>query len=305
MVDETKTFEGADDRSIPPDLLKQVRRLEIRTRRIVEEIFGGEYHSVFRGQGIEFREVREYQIGDDVRSIDWNVTARTGSPHIKRYEEERELTVMLLVDLSASERFGTIDRTKSQAMAELGALLAMSAISNQDKLGMLLFTDEVELYLPPQKGRSHALRVIRELLHHPPRRRGTDLSVALEALRRLQKRKTVSFLLSDFLAEDYEHALRIAARKHDLIAVHFEDPTERELPAAGLLRVRDAETGRTMLIDCADRSAREWYRAQGERRSQDLASKLRRAGCDLIDVNTSESVVDPLQRFFLRREKRR
>ena len=255
-----QTDDERRDRNIPPDLLKQVRRLEIRTRRIVEELFGGEYHSVFRGQGVEFREVREYEIGDDVRSIDWNVTARTGSPHIKKYEEERELTVMLLVDLSASESFGTGERPKNAAMAELGALLVMSAVSNQDKVGMILFTDEVELYLPPQKGRSHGLRLIRELLYHPPRHRGTDLNAPLDALQRLQKRKTVTFLLSDFLASGYEHSLRIAARRHDLIAVRFTDPRERELEDIGMVRIEDAETGDRVLVDTSDASVRSWYR---------------------------------------------
>jgi uncharacterized protein (DUF58 family) len=293
------------DRNIPPDLLKQVRRLEIRTRRIVEELFGGEYHSVFRGQGVEFREVREYELGDDVRSIDWNVTARTGSPHIKKYEEERELTIMLLVDLSASESFGTGERRKSAAMAELGALLVMSAVSNQDKVGMILFTDQVELYLPPKKGRSHGLRLIRELLYHPPRHRGTDLNAPLDALQHLQRRKTVSFLLSDFLASGYEQALRIAARRHDLIAVRFTDPRERELADIGLVQVEDPESGEVVLIDTGDKEARRAYQQRAESREEHLRQGLRRAGCDFIDVDISQSVVDPLQRFFLRRERRR
>jgi uncharacterized protein (DUF58 family) len=244
-------------------------------------------------------------MGDDVRSIDWNVTARTGSPHIKKYEEERELTIMLLVDLSASESFGTGDRPKNAAMAELGALLVMSAVSNQDKVGMILFTDEVELYLPPKKGRSHGLRLIRELLYHPPRHRGTDLTAPLDALQRVQKRKTVTFLLSDFLASGYEHALRIAARRHDLIAVRFTDPRERELADIGLAQIQDAETGEILMVDTSDESGRRWFRERSEAREESLRNGLRRAGCDFIDVDISQSVVDPLQRFFLRREARR
>lgn len=292
-------------RGIPSDLLEQVRRLEIRTRRMVNELFGGEYHSVFKGRGVEFREVREYSPGDDTRSIDWNVTARMGTPYVKRYEEERELTVLLLADLSASEHFGSAHRMKSAAMAELGALLVFSAISNQDKVGLILFTDEVELYVPPKKGRSHALRVIRELLYHPPRSRRTDLNEALLTLNRVQKRKAVVFLLSDFLASGYESALTVAARRHDLVAIHMVDPREREMPAVGLLRLEDAETGHTALVDTSDPRVRARYQEITRARERGLERLLRRAGCDLVTVDVSRSVVEPLQRFFLKRERRR
>jgi uncharacterized protein (DUF58 family) len=293
-----------EERGIPADLLAQVRRLEIRTRRVVEDLFGGEYHSVFKGQGVEFREVREYEPGDDVRSIDWNVTARTGKPHVKKYEEERELTVMLLVDLSASQRFGSQHRQKSAAMAELGALLAFSAISNQDKVGLVLFTDEVELYLPPKKGKRHALRCVRELLYHPPRSAATDLRPPLELLSRVQKRKSVAFLLSDFLADGYDRVLRSVARRHDLIAVRFFDPRERSLADVGLVQLVDAETGARRVVDMGSRRVRRWFEENASRRDEALARTLRKAGCDRMDVDIAGSVVDPLARFFRKRERR-
>ncbi len=290
---------------IPADLLDQVRRLEIRTRRIVDELFGGEYHSVFKGHGVEFREVREYQPGDDVRSIDWNVTARHGSPFVKQYDEERELTILLLADLSASERFGSDRRSKAEALAEAGALLALSAVSNNDKVGLILFTDEIELYLPPSKGRRHALRVLRELLYHPPRGRGTDLRLALETLNRVQKRSAVCFLLSDFLATGYEKDLMVSARRHDLIAVHLVDPRERELPAVGLVQLEDAETDEPGLVDTADPAVREEFARRAARREDDLHRSLRRMGCDLIELDVTRPAIDPLMRFFLRRGGKR
>ncbi len=297
----------ADDsvRGIPPDLLERVRRLEIKTRRIVSELFGGEYHSVFQGQGMEFREVREYFPGDDTRAIDWNVTARMGSPYLKQYEEERELTVMILADLSASGRFGSGERMKTAALAELGALLAFSAIGNQDKVGLILFTDEVELFLPPRKTRSHGLRVVRELLYHPPRGRGTDLGEALTTLHRVQKKKAVVFLLSDFLDEGYQKALAMTSRRHDLIAMQLIDPRERELPGVGLVRLEDPESGAEVLVDTSDPRVREEFATRARRRQTELERSLRRAGCDHVAFDISESVVDPLQRFFLRRGRRR
>lgn len=298
---------NADDsvRGIPPDLIAQVRRLEIRTRRIVQELFGGEYHSVFKGQGNQFREVREYLPGDDVRAIDWNVTARMGDPYLKQFEEERELTVIVMADLSASERFGSAHRLKSAAMAELGALLVFSALGNQDKVGLILFTDEIELYVPPRKNRSHGLRVIRELLYHPPRGRGTDLGMALDTLNRVQKRKAVVFLLSDFLDRGYETALSIVARKHDLVAMQLVDPRERALPPVGLVRLHDAESGREVLVDAGDRRVVEAYAGRNERWQAEFERQLRRAGCDLVSVDVSRSVVEPLQRFFRQRERAR
>ncbi len=301
MTRETRSPSAA----IPADLLEQVRRLEIRTRRAVDEFFGGEYHSVFKGHGVEFREVREYQPGDDVRSIDWNVTARHGSPFVKQYEEERELTILLLADLSASERFGSGRRSKAEALAECGALLALSAVSNNDKVGLILFSDQIELYLPPSKGRRHALRLLRELLYHPARGRGTDLRLALQTLNRVQKRRAVCFLLSDFLAEGYEKDLLVSARRHDLTAVHLVDPRERELPAVGLVQVEDAETGRLDLLDASDPSVREGYARRAETRERELHRRLRRMGCDLIELDVTRPAIDPLLRFFLRRGGKR
>lgn len=306
MAEEDRHRDADDSvRGIPPDLIDRVRRLEIKTRRIVSELFGGEYHSVFKGQGMEFREVREYQPGDDTRSIDWNVTARMGTPFLKQYEEERELTVMILADLSASGRFGSGERMKTAALAELGALLVFSAIGNRDKVGLMLFTDEVELYLPPRKTRSHGLRVVRELLYHPPRGRGTDIGEALTALRRVQKRKAVVFLLSDFLDRGYERPLMVAARRHDLIAMQLVDPREREIPSVGLLRVHDPERGEDVLLDTSDPQVVGAYQRSAELRQTALEKGLRRAGCDLVRVDVTQPVVDPLQRFFLRRGRRR
>jgi uncharacterized protein (DUF58 family) len=301
------TTKNADDsvRGIPPDLLERVRRLEIKTRRIVSELFGGEYHSVFQGQGMEFREVREYFPGDDTRAIDWNVTARMGSPYLKQYEEERELTVMILADLSASGRFGSGERMKTAALAELGALLAFSAIGNQDKVGLILFTDEVELYLPPRKTRSHGLRVVRELLYHPPRGQGTKLGEALTTLHRVQKKKAVVFLLSDFLDEGFQRPLMMTSRRHDVIAMQLVDPREREIPAVGLMHLRDPESGSDFLVDTSDRAVRASYEENARRRQHALERDLRRAGCDLVTFDVTEPVVDPLQRFFLRRGRRR
>jgi uncharacterized protein (DUF58 family) len=292
-------------RGIPPDLIAQVRRLEIRTRRIVQELFGGEYQSVFKGQGNQFREVREYYPGDDTRSIDWNVTARMGDPYLKQFEEERELTVMVVADLSASGRFGSAHRLKSAAMAELGALLVFSALSNQDKVGLILFSDEVELYVPPRKSRSHGLRVVRELLYHPARGRGTDISAALTTLNRVQKRKAVVFLLSDFLDEGYERILATVGRRHDLVALQLFDPREQAMVPAGLLRLEDAESGQEILVDSSDPRFAKAYGSIAQTRQDQLERNMRRAGCDIVSVDVSRPVVEPLQRFFRKREKRR
>ena len=229
--------------SIPPEILAAVRRIEIRTRRLVDEVFSGEYHSVFRGRGVEFREVREYVAGDDVRTIDWNVTARTDAPFVKQFEEERELTVVLAADVSPSGRFGSGERTKAETAAELCAVLAFAAISNKDKVGLLLFSDHVEKYIPPAKGRSHVLRIIRELLTYQPTGVGTDLVAPLQLVGRVLKRKATVFLVSDFWADDFSSSLRTVARRHDCVAVRLRDPRESDLPDVGLVTWRDAETG--------------------------------------------------------------
>ena len=246
---------------IPREILKQVRRIEITTRGLVNEVFSGEYHSVFKGRGMSFAEVREYAWGDDIRGIDWNVTARTGSPHVKVFEEERELTVMLVVDASASSGFGTRDRMKSELAAELCAVLAFSAIKNNDKVGLILFTDRIERFVPPRKGRRHALRVLRELLYHPTEGKGTDLADALEYLARVIRRRAVVFLASDFLASGHERALAVAAQRHDLVAIRVGDLREDEVPPIGFVEFEDPETGARTMVNTSARAFQERFGA--------------------------------------------
>src|SRR6476469_5034401 len=235
--------------SVPPEILRQVKLLELRTRGMVNSLFAGEYRSVFKGQGMEFAEVREYQVGDEVRSIDWNVTARMRRPFVRRYEEERELTVMLAVDLSGSERFGTVRRFKSELASELAAVLAMSAVRNNDRVGILLFTDRIEHVVPPRKGRRHVLRIIRDLLAFEPKGKGTDLAGAIDYLARMLSQHAIVFIVSDFQADDLEHPLKILAQHHDVVAVTVEDPSEMELPNLGVARFVDPETGETVEVD--------------------------------------------------------
>jgi len=286
------------------EILKKVRRIEIRTNRLVTDVFGGEYHSVFKGQGMEFQEVREYVPGDDVRSIDWNVTARGGELFVKKFTEERELTVLLLVDVSASQRFGGTARFKSDLAAEIAAVLAFAAIRNNDRVGLVLFTDAVELYVPPRKGTSHVLRVIREVLSFPPRSRGTRLTAALEFLDRVAHRRAVAFLISDFVDEGFERALRVTARQHDLVSVVTGDRREREWPAAGLVDWTAAETGERRLVDT---SSPEVRRALGEawalRRAR-LLETLKACRSDAVEVFAGEPYERQLIRFFQMRERR-
>ena len=290
---------------IPKEILQKVQRIQIYTDRMVNDVLAGEYHSVFKGRGMEFDEVREYQTGDDVRSFDWNVTARMGHPYIKSFVEERELTVMLVVDVSGSELFGSTDKLKQEVLAEFCAVLAFSAIKNNDKVGLLLFTDRVEKFIPPQKGRRHVLRVIRELLFHEPEGRGTDIGVALQYLNRVARRRTVTFLVSDFLAEDYEQDLRLSAKRHDLIAVSVDDPRERELPSLGLVEIEDAETGERRLVDTGSRAVRRRYRERAEAAAEARQERFRAAGVDVIGIDTEQPYVQTLMAFFRRREKRR
>ncbi|MBU0676296.1 MAG: DUF58 domain-containing protein [Proteobacteria bacterium] len=290
---------------LPRDLARQVRRIQILTSKAVNDVLAGEYHSVFKGQGMEFDEVREYQPGDDVRTIDWNVTARTGIPHIKSYVEERELTVFFLVDLSASGYFGSTGRQKNEVAAELCALLAFSAIRNNDKVGLIIFTDQVELFIPPRKGASHVLRLVRELLYFTPGSTGTNINAALDYFGRIMTKRCVTFLVSDFLAPDFSGSLRIAARRHDLIAVSMSDPQELELPDVGLLELLDAETGAPLLVDTGSRRVREEYRRNGHLRREILAASLTSQGADHIPLITSDDYVLDLVRFFRTRERRR
>ncbi len=289
---------------IPKELLKKIRRIEIVTSRLVNDIMAGEYHSVFKGRGMEFNEVRHYEQGDDIRFIDWNVTARTGFPHVKRYVEERELTVMLVVDASSSGEFGSTEQMKGEIAAELCALLAFAAIKNNDRIGLLIFTDEVEKFIPPKKGRIHVLRVIRELLYFKPEHRRTDIPIALEFINKVLRRKSVVFLVSDFLSENFKHALNIANNRHDLVAVKITDPRELALPAIGMIELQDAETGERVLIDTYDRSVRSTFAKTSRQENTALATMLKSLNIDFIDIATDRPYVDPLVKFFRERAKR-
>lgn len=286
------------------EILRKIRRIEIRTNRLVNESLAGEYHSVFKGRGMEFDEVREYALGDDVRTIDWNVTSRMGHPYVKKYVEERELTVMLLVDASASGDFGSVARTKREVAAEVCALLAFSAIRNNDRVGLLIFTDREERYVPPRKGRNHVLRVIREVLTSEPKGRGTDLTMALESLIRGVRRRSVAFLVSDFLDVGFEHALRIANRKHDLIAISITDPRELELPPVGIIELEDAETARPILVDTWDRGVVGRYAELARERADARRRLFRQNSIDAVELTTHLPYDVPLVRFFRNRARR-
>ena len=289
---------------IPKEILKKVRRIEIRTKKLVNHLFSGEYHSTFKGQGMEFEEVRQYEPGDEIRLIDWNVTARTGYPHIKKFKEERELSVVLLFDASSSGRFGTKDQFKNETAAELCALLAFSAIKNNDKVGLIIFTDEIEKFVPPKKGRAHVLRLIREVLYFEPKGTGTDISGALEYFNRVIKRKSVVFLISDFLSEDFIKPVQIAANKHDMIAVRITDPREMTFEDVGLLELEDAETGELFVIDTGSRAFRNEFAARAAEDNSTLSREFRLINLDYINIRTDESYIVPLINFFKMREKR-
>lgn len=289
---------------IPKEILKKIRRIEIHTKRLVNDLFSGEYHSTFKGQGMEFEEVRQYEAGDDIRLIDWNVTARTGWPHIKKFKEERELSVVLLVDASSSGRFGTHERFKSEMAAELGALLAFSAIKNNDKVGMIIFTDQIEKFIPPKKGRGHVLRLIREILYFQPQGTGTDIGGALEYFSKVIKRKSVVFLISDFMSDDYIKSLQIANNKHDVIAMKITDPREATFENVGLLELEDAETGEIFMIDTSSRAFRREFAAQAEEDVTGLQKEFRKIDLDFINIRTDQSYIGPLINFFQMRGKR-
>ncbi len=286
-------------------VLRRVRAIEIVTRHLVNDLFSGEYHSVFKGRGIEFDEVREYQPGDDVRSIDWNVTARMGRPYVKRFVEERELLVVFLLDVSASGRFGSQAKTKIDTAAEICALLAFSAIQNNDKVGAIIFSETVEEYIPPDKGKRHALHVIRNTLFHTPKGKGTDIAGALEYLLRVIKRRAVVFVLSDFLAPEFSSPLAVAANKHDLIAVRIADPRERLTGPGGLVRLWDQERGAETLVDLSNKRALERFNRLLAKRDEDLEKIFKRHKVDWIDIDTEMDYVKPLNLFFRARAKRR
>jgi len=283
------------------ELLKKVRKIEIKTRRLSNHIFGGEYHSAFKGRGMTFSEVRQYQYGDDVRAIDWNVTARYQEPFVKVFEEERELTLMLVVDVSGSANFGTQNQMKRATLTEIAATLAFSALQNNDKVGLILFSDEVELFITPKKGKSHVLRIIRELLEHKPKSTKTDITGALEFMSRILKKKAIVFVLSDFLDTDYSKAVQLAARKHDLTGVRLFDPMEVKLPAAGLLYVRDTETNQLKWVNSSSKSVRTAYALSHRKTADYFSSNFTRYGAGAISCATNESYVKKLLTYFKNR----
>jgi uncharacterized protein (DUF58 family) len=286
------------------ELMKQVARIRVVTNRLVEEHLSGEYHSVFKGHGIEFDEVRDYVPGDDIRSIDWNVTARMGHPFVKRFCEERELTILFLVDISGSQRFGSDRRSKAEVAAELTCLLALSAIKNQDKVGLVCFSDRIELSVPPRKGRTAVMRIVREVLAAEETQRGTDIEGALRFLNSVQKRRAVVFLISDFLAQGYEQALRVAAKRHDVICCPISDPRETALPNVGLLEIQDAETGDLLLVDTGSANIRHAFQAQATREREELMNRFKRLKVDCIDVHTHRPFVDDVRKLFHQRQLR-
>lgn len=290
---------------ISKELAKKVRYIQIMTNKAVNDVLAGEYHSVFKGQGMEFDEVREYQPGDEIRSIDWNVTARTGHPYVKRFREERELTLLFLVDLSASGRFGSVKNIKNEVATELCALLAFSAIKNNDKVGLVVFTEAVELFIPPAKGTTHVLRLIRDLLAFQPKQKGTNITAALDFSARILNRRSIVFLISDFFDRDYDRTLRILSRRHDLIALAVNDPRESELPDVGLLDLEDAETGATVTVDTGSAAVRQQFARAGRERAEQLRERLRSMDIDLIEVGTSHDYLLDLIRFFKRRERQK
>jgi len=289
---------------ISKDVLKKIQKIHIRTNYIVNDIFAGEYESAFRGRGMEFEEVREYTPGDDVRDIDWNVTARFGHPFVKVYREERELTIMLLVDVSSSCLFGTQRQLKQELAAELASVLAFAATKSNDKVGLVIFSDHIEKFIPPKKGKNHVWRVIKEVLEHRPTAARTDIVAALTFLNKVARRRAVSFLISDFIARDYETALRITSKKHDVIALCITDPRELELPKTGIVELQDAESGQSMLVDTADAATRREYQLLAEKTLRARLETFRSMAVDYIDIRTNRPYLDPLMKFFRMREKR-
>jgi uncharacterized protein (DUF58 family) len=288
----------------PKEILKKIRCIELRTRNLVSSVFAGQYHSVFKGRGMNFEEVREYAPGDEIRAIDWNVTARMNAPYIKKFTEERELTVMLLVDVSASGVFGSVDLSKRELAAEVASILAFSAINNNDKVGLILFSEEVELFIPPKKGRLHTLRLIREMLFFEPKGRKTDLAGALDYLNRIMSRRCVVFAISDFMAPDFTKALTVTSRRHDLVAMPVIDPGEGEIPNVGIVTLEDAETGEQIDVDTSSRAVREGLAELNEGRLRSLERLLRTRRVDIVRLSTDEDYLVALRTFFEQRERR-
>lgn len=289
---------------LPKEVLRKIRHIEIRTTRLVNDLFGGEYESVFKGQGIEFADVREYVPGDDIRSIDWNVTARSQHTYVKKFVEEREMTVLFVVDMSGSQYFGSGERLKAEVAAEITALLAYAAVQNKDKTGLVIATDEVEKYVPVKKGKTHVLRVVREILFYKPRRKGTRLAAAMEYLNQIQKRNAVIFIISDFQDQGYEKQLKILSRKHDVVAIHLRDRREMEMPAAGLVEFQDQETGAVTLIDTSSPGFRKQFEAAAKIEHDRFEKLLKTLRIDKVEIAAEGSYIEPLMRFFKIREKR-
>jgi uncharacterized protein (DUF58 family) len=283
------------------ELLKKVRKIEIKTRGLSNQIFAGQYHSAFKGKGMAFAEVREYQYGDDLRSIDWNVTARFNHPYVKVFEEERELTVMLLIDVSGSRDFGTQVKLKKSLLAELAAVLSFSATQNNDKIGAILFSDKIEKFIPPKKGRSHILRVIRELIEFEPESKKTNVTEGLKYLTNAIKKKSIAFLISDFFSPNFEEALRIANKKHDMVALRIFDKREAELPPVGLVQVIDAETNQTIWVDTSDKKFRNFYKQNWDKNQKMLDDLFKKCGVDNTLISTDEDYVKPLLQLFNQR----
>lgn len=286
------------------EILKKVKLLEISTRKLVNQLFAGEYHAVFKGQGLTFADFREYVAGDDVRAISWNLTAKTGKPFIKRYDEERELTLMLVVDVSGSGDFGSSEYFKGEALVQLSALLSFAAVKNNDRVGLLMFSDRIEHYVPPKKGRSHAYRLLRDLLYFKPQGRGTNIKLALEHLNGLMKKKSTVFLFSDFLSGGFEQPLKLISRKHDLVAVIVEDPLEKDLPAMGLVDIEDAETGEIMTVDTSSKFFRQIYAKNCAKLKEAREKLFKKSKTEVVQVGTGKDFVDPLIRFFAGRHRR-
>lgn len=286
-------------------MLKKVRRIEIKTRGLSNHIFSGEYHTIFKGRGMSFSEVREYQFGDDIRSIDWNVTARFNHPFVKIFEEERELTVMLLVDVSQSAFFGTVNQFKNEIITEICAVLSFSAINNNDKVGIIFFSDKIEKFIPPKKGKSHILRIIRELIDFQPAQNGTNISEALRYLNNVMKKRSITFILSDFIDQNFKDALSIAGKRHDVVGIHVYDPRETELPDIGLVRVKDAESGEKIWLNTSSKKVRDTYSRQFKENLENCRTSFLKSGTDLISIKTDESYVNALLKFFKKREARR
>ena len=283
------------------ELIKKVRKIEIKTKGLSKQIFSGEYHSAFKGRGMSFSEVREYQYGDDIRNIDWNVTARANEPYVKVYEEERELTVMLLVDVSKSSFFGTVNQFKSEIITEISAVIAFSALNNNDKVGVIFFSDKVEQYIPPKKGKQHILRIIRELINFTPSGSGTEINEALDFMNNVIKKRCTCFILSDFMASGYGDSLRIAKKRHDIIGLHIYDQREAELPNVGLIKAEDAETGKIVYLDTSSKSFRNKYEKRFTDNQEYFKTTFLKSGADVVDIRTDESYINALIKFFKKR----